>query len=264
MTKVKRSLAVLLALIMVLTIAPINSFALSSEIFKEASLEDGTGTSAVLTPVIYRNVNVDVEGAEENWQPTTKVKPGEEVRVRVNVQTDYKAATISLMFAFDNRIFTGDETLGTTVAEPLSVNTDPNSVAALNKLGEGSEYTCYRGPSPLWDDFSTLENWYTIDENGDVVGVPYVDDYTYNNYDWINVMLVDPTGSYISYPGTEWVFEIPLKVLDKPVVTPLIAEGETEASVEENIIETEGMIDEEVEETNPDETEDEGETIVSE
>ena len=52
------------------------------------------------------------------------------------------------------------------------------------------------------------------------------------------------------------------EVLPEMVSAEII--NETEASVEENAIETEGMIDEDIEEINPDETEDEGETIVSE
>ena len=244
MTKVKRSLAVLLALIMVLTIAPINSFALSSDIFPEASLGDGNESSLVMTPVIYRNVNAGVDGAEEDWQPTTKVKPGEEVRVRITMKTDFLAGDSDLIFAFDNRIFTGDLTLGTTNTETLSVNTAVGSFAANYLSDNKSQYASYRVTAmPVWDDLAYYYNWTMLDENGDVVGVPYIDNYTYENYDWLTVKLTFNSSEAYEWTGKEWMFEFPLTVLDKPVVTPLIAEGETEANIAANYSEEDINVD---------------------
>ncbi len=96
MKTLKRIVSVALAFLMIFG---------SVSILASAELNDGNGNSFVLTTKFYR-----YDDAERDWIPTTKAAKGEEIRVRIFMESDFYAGTHTLFWLFpsDFMTFNGD------------------------------------------------------------------------------------------------------------------------------------------------------------
>ncbi|MBQ6265922.1 MAG: MucBP domain-containing protein, partial [Clostridia bacterium] len=211
MKKAKKLLATFLALTMIFSTVSLFAssvdFAGENSVFNGygANLGDGTESSFVYTSEFYKQVNGE-------WVPATTAQPGEEVRARVTLQTDFPTNQQGLIAIWDPDVFT-DALDGTKLEATLSLNTDPNSYAVLHDLAANSFYTAYSNGAGYWD---FLHEYYNTDS------AHYIDDTVYNKYknSWVYVLTAN--GMPLDYsvnPGTEWLFEIPLVVKDAADLT---------------------------------------------
>ncbi len=100
MTKVKRLVAVLLSLVMI-----IGSFSVMGSAY---SLEEDTNDDLNVTIQILKQINGE-------WKESDYVVPGETVKVRVNMDTDFHVGSGELIFFYDSDFFTDSLTTGTSV-----------------------------------------------------------------------------------------------------------------------------------------------------
>lgn len=187
MTKFKRLVAAMLAILMVLTSVSVMAFA--------DSATDGTGTKLTLATKIFRQV-----GSE--WKETTQVIPGETVKARVYVGTNYYTSSGQLLFFYNTDFFEDASAEG---LHTLAVN-DAYSVKGIT-----GEYYSSESETPV---IATLTRKGIIDEIADVNSNLSADKLAFYNitYTFPN----DPaTGKVINnqlLKADEWLCEFDLTV----------------------------------------------------
>ena len=209
MKKAIKFLAVVLALTLVLSsfslLTSSIDFRGDDSYFKNnhANLGDGDETSFVYTSVFYRNAGT---AESPDWVPTKVAAPGEEVRARVTLQTDFPTAAQILIAIWDSEMFSDNLSSADKVALP--VNKDPNSYAAkyLDTSITTTFYTAYDNGSTYWDDLALFDNTDTEKYITEEIHDKYV-----NSWAYIQVTNDAYVGPVVN-PGTEWLFEIPLVV----------------------------------------------------
>ncbi len=175
MTKTKRLVAVVLAVLMILS-----SFTMAANAWTVAD----DGSSLDIRTEILRQV----DGV---WTATEKVKQGEAVKARIYLETDYYTNSGQLLFFYNNNFFTdsfGSSTNTVTVNPYYTdlpygitgtfVGSQSNSDSAKEMVGNGK----------ITADFAKTHNFVNI---------------TYSFYSGSTNQLLD---------GSQWLFEIPLTV----------------------------------------------------
>ena len=90
MTKIKKVLAALLALLMIFSSVSVMAFADDSTV---------NGTTVTFATKFFKQV-------DGSWVETTRAKPGETVKARVYLGTDYFSNSSDLLFFYDKGFFT--------------------------------------------------------------------------------------------------------------------------------------------------------------
>ena len=90
MTKIKKVLAALLALLMIFSSVSVMAFADDSTV---------NGTTVPFATKFFKQV-------DGSWVETTRAKPGETVKARVYLGTDYFSNSSDLLFFYDKGFFT--------------------------------------------------------------------------------------------------------------------------------------------------------------
>ena len=181
MKKIKRLVAVALALLMIL-----GSF---STVAFAANETDGNGTTLSISTKIFRLVN----GA---WVETEKVKAGEQVMARVYVDTDYYTNSGSLLFFYNNTFFT--DSFG-TLQEQLDINTDYKG----GDYGISGHFVGSKSASTvekLMLNAGKIDSAFAAEN--DFIFVNYFFGSNYKNQ---------------KLDGSKWLFQVPLTVTDAPV-----------------------------------------------
>ncbi len=174
MTKTKRVVAVMLAFLMIFSSASVLASAW------DASIDDGS------TLEISTKFFKEVDGA---WAETTKVRPGDTVKARVYLGTDYYSNGSTLLFFYDKDFFShaystsGPVTLETNSAAGISgtfaADPDLSAVAADNGVDSSflNDYSAFYatvkvgdGSKNLMFDDSTWLFEFTLTVNGDADG----------------------------------------------------------------------------------------------
>lgn len=84
MSRIKKVVAVLLTLALVFGSVSVSVSAfMNPPLIEPANMDDGTNSSIIFTQKIFR------EDGEGNWVETTKVAPGDEIKIRFYMQTDF-------------------------------------------------------------------------------------------------------------------------------------------------------------------------------
>ena len=183
MTKLKRLVAVALAILMILGSFSTAAFAADSS--------DENGSTLGISTKIFRLVNGD-------WVETKKVKVGEQVMARIYVDTDYYTNTGSLLFFYNNDFFT--DSFGT-----LQEQLDVNPIYASGSYGITGEFVGARSASVV-EDF--MYNAGKIDADfaakNDFVFINYYFGTNYRNQ---------------KLDGSQWLCQIPLTVKSEPTAT---------------------------------------------
>ena len=192
MTKIKKVLAALLALLMIF-----------SSVSVLASADDPTvnGTTVTFATKFFKEVN-------GSWVETTRAKPGETVKARVYLGTDYFSNSSNLLFFYDKDFFT-------------------HSYAARNILevnGEDGSFAQVNGASGV---FRTNADLSSLAAKG------YVDSDFLASHGAFAVMLNLDVDNNVKYSADTWLFEFTLKVADD-------ATGEGDLFVVDNTVKTAG------------------------
>ena len=89
MKMLKKSVAILLAAMLLIGSMSVLSF---------AAFDDGEETTVSFDTLFFRQENGE-------WVQTTKAEPGEVIRVRFVIKTDYKVGFAQTLYAFDKGFF---------------------------------------------------------------------------------------------------------------------------------------------------------------
>jgi len=180
MTNVKKVVAVMLAFLMIFSSASVFASAW------DATADDGSALN--IETKFFKEV-----GGE--WVETTKVKPGDVVKARVYLSTDYYSNDSSLLFFYDKDFFT--HSYSTTATERADVvNAEAGSFAAANNV------TARVAADPI--------------ELRKLVAEGYIDSDFLNEYGAIStVVRVKSAGeNNVMYDGSTWLLEYTLTVKD--------------------------------------------------
>ena len=194
MTKIKKVLAALLALLMIFSSVSVMAFADNSTV---------NGTTVTFATKFFKQV-------DGSWVETTRAKPGETVKARVYLGTDYFSNSSDLLFFYDKGFFT--HSYGEY--NELEVNREEGSFAKVN------------GASGY---FMTDAN---IDLS-DLAAKGYVDSDFLASHGAFAVSLMLGVDNNVKYSADTWLFEFTLKVADD-------ATGEGDLFVVENTVKTAG------------------------
>ena len=194
MTKIKKVLAALLALLMIFSSVSVMAFADDSTV---------NGTTVTFATKFFKQV-------DGSWVETTRAKPGETVKARVYLGTDYFSNSSDLLFFYDKGFFT--HSYGEY--NELEVNREEGSFAKVN------------GASGY---FMTDAN---IDLS-DLAAKGYVDSNFLASHGAFAVSLMLGVDNNVKYSADTWLFEFTLKVADD-------ATGEGDLFVVENTVKTAG------------------------
>ena len=180
MTNVKKVVAVMLAFLMIFSSASVLASAW------DATADDGSALN--IETKFFKEV-----GGE--WVETTKVKPGDVVKARVYLSTDYYSNDSSLLFFYDKDFFT--HSYSTTATERTDVvNAEAGSFAAANNV------TARVAADPI--------------EINNLVSEGYIDSDFLNEYGAIStVVRVKSEGEKnVMFDNSTWLLEYTLTVKD--------------------------------------------------
>ena len=192
MTKIKKVLAALLALLMIFSSVSVMAFA-----------DDPTvnGTTVTFATKFFKQV-------DGSWVETTRAKPGETVKARVYLGTDYFSNSSDLLFFYDKDFFTHSYAARNT----LEVNGEEGSFAKVN-----GAYGFFRTDADL----------------SDLAAKGYVDSDFLASHGAFAVSFMLDVENNVKYSADTWLFEFTLKVADD-------ATGEGDLFVVENTVKTAG------------------------
>lgn len=189
MTKIRKVLAALLALLMIFS---------SFTALAYAADETAGGTTVTFATKFFKQAD------DGSWAEITRAKPGDTVKARVYLGTDYFSNSSNLLFFYDKDFFTHSY----SEWSDLEVNSESNFVKANSVSGHVAT-----GSSHLSD----------LEADG------YLDSGFLASHDAFSVMLLVGTDKNVKYSSDEWLFEFTLKVADN-------ATGEGDLFVVENTV----------------------------
>ncbi|MEE1012617.1 MAG: hypothetical protein U0L11_11365, partial [Acutalibacteraceae bacterium] len=224
MTHLKKSLAVILAVIMIFS-----SMSVAASAF-DANVDGGFNLDFAVKfyrmernadgLVIDKNGNVvgdandnlasGVDADDINWIETEKAKPGEKVKARVFVGTDYYTYSGNLGFLFDSR-FLNNYTFEDSVRTSLKVN--GNYLGGAVRLGSDNA------------GWFSDETKFSQNINGALVTKGIISEDYFDNYDIISSTLEIKSGKTTLLDINDWTIEYDLSVYDTPYTRTVNTEG---------------------------------------
>ena len=213
MTFLKKSLAMLLVFAMM-----IGSMSIAASAWHQ-STDDGNSIDFVHE--FYR-----YDETEGKWVLTTKAKPGEVVKVRVTVTTDYYTNHSSAAIMFDNRFFTILDNAGKkpNVAENFKTGTNSDLGAVDNNSMWYTKDTANYVVKNTLATSDKVDNYLngvlveTTDSEGNkTTKVPLAD--FAENYNFAKSSIAfQPVGKNLMLDGSAYLYEYQFEVKDTPVV----------------------------------------------
>lgn len=189
MTKIRKVLAALLALLMIFS---------SFTALAYAADDTAGGTTVTFATKFFKQAD------DGSWAEITRAKPGDTVKARVYLGTDYFSNSSNLLFFYDKDFFTH--------SYPDWSDLEVNSESDFVKVNAISGYVA-TGTSHLSD----------LEEDG------YLDSGFLATHDAFSVMLLVDNDKNVKYSTDSWLFEFTLKVADS-------ATGEGDIFVVENTV----------------------------
>ncbi|MGN0574000.1 MAG: hypothetical protein ACI4IX_08685, partial [Acutalibacteraceae bacterium] len=204
MTHLKKSLALLLAFVMIFSSMTVAASAWSVG-------DDGTTVSFQIK--FFRQ-----DSKTGNWIETTNAAPGEKVKARMYINTDYYAFSSELALLFDSRFFDNPD-FEDGVLRSLVTNSDYLS-GALN---------LYTSDTAIWREDETKFPQNRVNEtypNGRLVDSGIIPADYFDNFDMIFTALkFGGTSGCTKLVGDDWVVEFDLQVRDSAYTKVLNTEG---------------------------------------
>ena len=208
MKMLKKSVAILLAAMLLIGSMSVLSF---------AAFDDGEETTVSFDTLFFRQENGE-------WVQTTKAEPGEVIRVRFVIKTDYKVGFAQTLYAFDKGFFEStaankqisEFVSGDDWEAPMNAN---NPI--VSALGIGGNYSPDHPVSYLMDGWP--------------VEIPQADQ---QNLQFVSFKMFRPNVSADArvYDSDEWMYEIELTVREdvQPGATATVAAYQPHYQTEDN------------------------------
>lgn len=215
MTHLKKSLAVFLAVVMIFSSMSVAASAFDATVdggfnldftvkfFRMERNADGLVIDKLGNVVGDTNDNLasGVDADDDiNWIETTKAKPGEKVKARVYIGTDYYTYSGNLGFLFDSRFLNNHTFEDNGVRTSLNVNT--NYLGGAVRLGSDN--------AGWYSD----ETKFSQNINGALVKKGIISSDYFDNYDIISSTLEIKSGKTTLLSIDEWTVEYDLTVYD--------------------------------------------------
>lgn len=216
MTFLKKSLAVLLAVAMM-----IGTMSIAASAWNPAT-DDGNSIDFV-----HEFYRYDENKGE--WVVTTKAKPGEVVKVRVKVTTDYYTNNPNSALAFDNRFFTILDGSGKKPVASASFIIDTNNAyLGLGTIDRNSMWFTKNTPNYIIKDLISsvdkMDNYLngvlveTTDAEGNKTTKISFSDFA-ENYNFVKSTLdFQPLRKNAMLDGSDYLYEYQFEVNNTPVV----------------------------------------------
>lgn len=209
MTRLKKSLAMFLALVMAFT-----TMSVAATVMEEWNPDDEPN-DLTFTVKFFRE---DDENSGE-WIETEKVAPGERVKIRVYIKTGYPSYGGDMCFLFDNQYFSAEGIYSGTITD-LTTNS--------NYAGPDDDATAAGGYQ-----LSAKAIWYGDDSNFASNPINYIINKIEGDPNYFDTR--DLISNNIVYGGkipnaplvdNDWLFEYELNVNDNTVTNTVDTEGE--------------------------------------
>ena len=187
MKLMKRTVSVFLAILMLLG---------SFSVLASATVVDGYGDTITFDIKFYRNTGTEDAPV---WTETTKAAPGESIRARFFIDTDYVFGASTIFFLYDKNAIVMDTTnyvqpsLGYTIVG----NTEAGTVVGDNNIS--GEFTFSTSQTGIGDDLV----YYEILPEG-----------TFDDYGF--AYFAFNSGKAAALSGDEWAFELHYNVAETP------------------------------------------------
>lgn len=194
MTYLKKSLAVLLAFVMLFS-----TMSVAASAFNAAT--DG-GFDLQFKIVMYRK---DDSG---NWIETTRAKPGEQVKARLFIGTDYGSTDATVLIAWDNQYFKTSYAVGTIFTSGLSSNSAYN-------LGSGTVVGVDTSLGSVQYSEAQKASNFSSKVSPDIL----------NKNDMLSTNIMMPVYKMFMWDMSQWVVDYEFTVLDNEYVRTSGKEG---------------------------------------
>lgn len=227
MTHLKKSLALLLALVMIFSSMSVAASAFDPKVDGGFNLDftvkffrmerNADGLIIDKTGNVVGDANDElasgVDSDDINWIETETAKPGEKVKARVYIGTDYYTYSGNIALLFDSRFLDNPTFEDNGVPTTLNYNGDYlDGAVKLNNINAG------------WHSDETK---FSQNLNGSLVKRGIIDENYFNDYDIITTAFDIRSASNMTtlLDVNEWVFEYDLAVYDSDYTRTLDAEG---------------------------------------
>lgn len=226
MTRFKKSLALLLAIVMMFSSMSVAASATYGK-------DDVSDNDIRFQVLFYREADVwvaDEAGTEVNagekgnwvkqWIKTDRAAPGDEIKARVYLETTFPTATGSLGFAFNEHYFTQLHTEATR-ASGLSITTNASYPSAANSYNLSSSAVWFKDATTYAQNFDNMLIDFLVNVEG---STEFTIDY-FDNYDIFSAGLDFGAGvganlftvsrdseGNLTNPDKDWAMEFKLKV----------------------------------------------------
>ncbi len=238
MTHLKKSLALLLAFVMIFSSMSVAASAV------DADAPATTGERVEFTVRFFRNENfgkVDADGKplpldDDKWVVTTKAAPGEPVKARIYVETNFGATSFDTALLFDSDFFNNSKFPNGSMQDNLDVNSDyvANTVSGESKIVVSKA-------TGLWYD-NLSQHRYLISSNkypnGLLVDGGFVDSSYFNGKELITGSVTTTHPTTVEYVDTfdadndNWIAAYDLEVKNDATTNALNSVGVAEVPVE--------------------------------
>lgn len=199
MTYLKKSLAVLLAFVMIFSTVSI-----------AATAAETVGNALSFKIVMYRKVG-------DNWVETTRAKPGEQLKARLFLGTDYGSTTSTIAMAWDKQYFSTSYITDELFYDGVGTNT-VYDISASN-VGTNTVQLSTNGSM----QYGASKNGFSANVSTEIL----------NKYDLLSTILqVQGTRKLFKWDVNQWVAEYTITVNDNAYVRNSVNSGEVKVPAE--------------------------------
>ena len=185
MKSMKRFIAVFLAAIMLFS---------SFSLLASAEIGDGNQSTIEFDTKFYRNTGTD---SSPVWTETTKAAPGEEIKVRFFMTTDFGIGASEFFWVWSKKSLTMSSDYTANKLMTVVTNPDENSEAYISEIG---------------GDFKLDTEWNTIAIN--LVDCGLLPEEICDDYGYLYIQLTEGNSTYLS--GDYWLYEFDFTVSENP------------------------------------------------
>ena len=194
MKSLKRFVAVFLAAIMLFS---------SFSLLASAEIDDGNQSTIEFDTKFYRNTGTD---SSPIWTETTKAAPGEKIKARIFIKTDFGIGASELFWLWSKNSVTMSSDYTANKLMTVVTNPDEKSEAFLSEIG---------------GDFKIDSKSSAV--GADLVDFGYLPEDTFDDYGYIYVQLTE--GNSTKFSGDYWLYEFDFTVNKDDPATTDVDEG---------------------------------------
>ncbi len=223
MTHLKKSLAMLLALIMMFSSMSVAANAWNPE-------DDPCDITFTVKFFRFDADEVDTSAGKDGWIETTNAAPGEKVKARVYVKTGFYTHGGDCCFIFDKTFFTAD---GFENNKRRDITVNKNYAGPADDAYAAGEYNLQS--KGVWKDAANFHVWNEKGNNLLCGPLDYItkeiekDDNFFDTYDLISHNI--QFGNLVNnskLTDDDWMYELDFVVNDNPVTNTIDNEGDAE------------------------------------